>query len=292
MPGLVDSLKSRLKLWLLSIDQSPALQAVGRALGRLSVQTLSAEEAKWVESIEALRREVYHSEAEIVKVDFGAGGAEDVRAKDEMDAGVDTRGKVGEIARLTSKRPFWAGMLFRLVRELRPATCIEMGTSVGLSACYQAAALACNGTGKLVTLEGDPTVADIARANLAKIKLDRVEVVVGRFSDTLDKVLRDLQSVDYVFVDGHHDEVATVEYWQQMKPFLADSALVIFDDIGWSPGMRRAWDRLCQDPNFVLAIDLDGVGVCVYTKQPRKQRHFWFSIKESEAAWNQRFPLP
>ena len=64
-----------------------------------------------------------------------------------------------------------------------------MGTAVGISAAYQAAALALNGRGTFTTLEGAEPLADIARDNLRRLGLGMVEVVVGRFEDTLDAVL-------------------------------------------------------------------------------------------------------
>ena len=42
----------------------------------------------------------------------------------------------------------------RLVRELRPHSCLELGTGVGVSAGYQAAAMELNGVGRLLTLDG------------------------------------------------------------------------------------------------------------------------------------------
>ena len=291
MPSLVPSLKRRLKLWLLSADRSPAINAVGRALSRLSPESLSTEEKAWVDRIEALRREIYQSATEIVKVDYGAGAAESARDRDEMLAGVGTAGRVGEIARLTSKPPFWALVLFRLVRERRPVSCIEMGTSMGISACYQSAALACNGAGRFVTLEGDPGIATLARTHFAKIGLKEIEVVVGRFADTLGGVLRERQPVDYVFVDGHHDEVATVEYFEAIKPFLAPSALLVFDDIAWSDGMKRAWRKIGDDPDVSLAIDLEGMGICIVEKGAQKRRNIWVPVEDWARDWDHRLGL-
>ena len=92
---------------------------------------------------------------------------------------------------------------------MRPGSCLEMGTAVGVSTAYQAAALRLNRHGSFVTIEGATSLADIARSNFQQLGLDTVEVVVGRFQDTLTEVLTSRQPVDYVFVDGHHDEQAT-----------------------------------------------------------------------------------
>jgi hypothetical protein len=35
----------------------------------------------------------------------------------------------------------------------------------------------------------------------------------------------------------------------------------VFDDIRWSDGMLRAWERIADDPRVALAVDLDRYGV-------------------------------
>jgi predicted O-methyltransferase YrrM len=49
--------------------------------------------------------------------------------------------------------------LFKLVRTLQPATIVELGTCIGISAAYQAAAQQINHRGRIVTLEGSSTRA-------------------------------------------------------------------------------------------------------------------------------------
>jgi predicted O-methyltransferase YrrM len=141
-----------------------------------------------------------------------------------------------------------------------------MGTAVGISGAYQATALKLNGHGKLVTLEGADSIAQIARSNFQRLGLDSVEVVVGKFDETLPKVLAETQPVDYVFIDGHHDERATVAYFEQIVPFLAESALLVFDDITWSDGMAKAWKTIAGNRRVGVAVDLGQMGLCVVDK--------------------------
>jgi predicted O-methyltransferase YrrM len=149
-----------------------------------------------------------------------------------------------------------------------------MGTSVGVSAAYQAAALRLNGYGSLVTLEGATSLADIAKNNFQQLGLDTVEVVVGRFQDTLPDVLASRQPVDYVFVDGHHDEQATLAYFEQILKFLAETALIVFDDIAWSEGMKRAWNTIAHDRRVGVAVDLGEVGLSVIDSSIDRRRYF------------------
>ena len=66
--------------------------------------------------------------------------------------------------------------------------------------------MALAGDGALVTLEGADSLAAIARRNLERLGRSNVRVVIGRFEDTLAGVLRELGTLDYAFIDGHHDE--------------------------------------------------------------------------------------
>jgi predicted O-methyltransferase YrrM len=232
------------------------------------------DEQSWIDRIERLRSEMNASSAALTRTDYGAGNPEAHLTPEQMRAGVETADTVGHISRVASKPPFWCGLLFELIRTVHPTSCIEMGTAVGISAAYQGAALRLNGDGGLVTLEGATSLANIARNNLQELGLDTVDIVVGRFQDTLPEVLASRQPVDYVFVDGHHDEDATVGYFEQILPFLAEISLVVFDDIAWSDGMRRAWNRIVHHGEVEVAVDLGPVGLCVIDRTTAGQRYF------------------
>jgi hypothetical protein len=75
--------------------------------------------------------------------------------------------------------------------------------------------------------------------------------------------MAELSPVDWVFLDGHHDEKATLDYMEQILPNLASEAILIFDDINWSDGVRRAWKQVVEDPRFALTVDLRSVGLAV-----------------------------
>ncbi len=114
-----------------------------------------------------------------------------------------------------------------------------------------------------MTIEGSPASAALARGHLGELGLAEplVEVRTGRFDEVLPGVLEDLGEVDYVFVDGHHDEEATKAYFAMVKPRLRAGGTVVFDDIRWSDGMLRAWEAVRQDPDVAVSVDCGGVGL-------------------------------
>jgi hypothetical protein len=45
-----------------------------------------------------------------------------------------------------------------------------------------------------------------------------------------------------------------------------NEAVLVFDDIRWSAGMKRAWERVCADPRFSLFIDAGKVGMAIVSQ--------------------------
>lgn len=214
--------------------------------------------ARWAPRVEALRAALDGRADSVAFVDYGAGGR--LQPTDGTAPTAVTR-SVAAINR-GSAPPHEGRLLFHLVRALRPSVALELGTCLGLSAAYQAAALAENGAGRLVTLEGGAALADHARRHLDALELTaEVEVVTGPFAETLPDVLLRLAPVDYVFLDGHHDPVATARYVDVLLPHLARPALLVLDDIAWSVGMRRAWRALVAHPEVTAHADLLVIGL-------------------------------
>lgn len=255
----------------------PVAAQIAAAMEEVVDNYLVEDERRWVDRIESLRGKLAQSKALVSITDFGAGDATDQRSEEQMLAGVVKTTTIGEACRY-SKPYFWSLLLFKLVRKLKPETVVELGTCLGISAAYQAAAQKLNDKGKVLTLEGAPALADLSQQHLRSLGLDNATVVSGRFFDTLEPTLKANAPVDYAFIDGHHDEHATVAYFEQFRPHLVDGAVLIFDDISWSPGMRRAWKTLEDDPHVALSIDLHTIGICV-AKQSVSQQKSRFSAR-------------
>ena len=228
----------------------PSTSMLALAL-RATIADPTAAEAAITAPIERVRRDLLHSDA---RVEPWADARRTNRAP----------GPVRGMVRRMSKQPIWGRFLFHLIRSSKPDRALELGTAFGLSAAYQATALRENGRGRLLTLEGNPSLARIATGNLERLGLSAVvEVVEGSFADTLASVLERMGRVGYAFVDGHHDEDATVAYFQQIAARIEAPALLVFDDIRWSPGMRRAWATIESDGRVERAHDLGTIGICV-----------------------------
>ena len=242
----------------------PLLHELGEALAAHRSADLSDEEERHIREIEASRARLCQSRETISVPDYGAGAPEDLIPASEMLRGRMTTEIVGEACQQYSKPPIWAALLFQIIRKTKRQNCLELGTCLGISAAYEALALKLNGSGGLVTLEGAAEFAKVAECNLMELGLDaNVEIKIGRFIDTLPDVLSGGCRFDYVFIDGHHDEEATVDYFERIVPHFAEPAVVIFDDIDWSQGMVRAWKRIKTHRTVGVAIDLVKIGICL-----------------------------
>ena len=206
-------------------------------------RTRTPEAQHWVDAIEAERAALQRSKEVIVWKDGGPG-------------------RIGDIARRASSPGSNAMILYSAIRMFKPTRCLELGTAVGISAAYQAAALQDNGSGHLLTLEGYEGLAQQAKALWQRLSLNNVEVRVGKFKDTVPASLSEAQ-FDYAFIDGNHAEGPTRQYFDRLVQQRAPRALLVFDDIDYSDGMRSAWQYVQSSPVVCASSDLGRLGLVI-----------------------------
>src|SRR5688500_4675763 len=115
-----------------------------------------------------------------------------------------------EIVRSVTVGPEDGAILYRLVRELRPRSVLELGSGVGGSAAAILAALRANGSGSLVTVEGATERAAHAVDHLARFGPEGWRVVVARTTEFLPRLADEVPAIDFAFVDAEHFEEAVV----------------------------------------------------------------------------------
>ena len=217
------------------------------------------------DAIEDRRQELVQRTDSITVSDFGAGshtGAGRVR-------------RVADLARIAAKPPQLAQLLFRLVNYFQPATILELGTSLGLTTAYLAAA---HSQHRVLTFEGCPATARVARETFASLKLRNIELVEGNLDETLASALAALPaSVDFVFFDGNHRYEPTLRYFELCVAKAHEQSIFVLDDIHWSAEMERAWKEIKAHPQVRLTVDLFHIGLVFFrTSQPKQ--HFSLRI--------------
>ena len=214
------------------------------------------------DDIEALRHRYLHSDRTLELHDAGAGSR-------VARAGTRT---IADICRTSATPPRFGRYLFATVDQLRASNVLELGSNLGIGACYLAAAMPSGG--RLVTIDADPALAACARTALARtVPRASAEVLVGTFAARLPEALAALGRVDVAFVDGHHDEHATLGYVAQIRAHCHAGSILILDDIHWSTGMERAWTQLRQQDGVSLSIDLYRWGILFFDPGVRRAQH-------------------
>ncbi|WP_375434518.1 O-methyltransferase [uncultured Hymenobacter sp.] len=211
--------------------------------------------------IEARRRELLQSQQFIEVRDFGAGS----------HTGAGRQRRVGDIARTAAKPSKLAQLLFRLVNYFRPRTILELGTSLGLTTAYLAAA---DSRSRVLTFEGCPNTAQIARETFRALHLRNIELIEGNLDQTLAPALAALNvPLDFAFFDGNHRYEPTLRYFNLCVAHRTEQSVFVLDDIHWSAEMERAWNTIRQHPEVRLTIDLFFVGL-VFFRRNQPRQHF------------------
>lgn len=223
---------------------------------------ICCEEKEWIEKIATFKNNLDRSNTQISFVDYGAGSPDLKLTPEQTYEGKIVKNTIGGISRHSSKSSKEAFLLFKLIREFKSLVCLELGTCLGVSTIYQGAALEINGKGQISTLEGSESLSQAALNNFKEMNINKITLVTGRFQDTLDNVLGGLPNIDFAFIDGHHEEKATINYYQKILARISNNATLVFDDISWSKGMARAWHEISKRKDVKISFDLFSMGIC------------------------------
>jgi predicted O-methyltransferase YrrM len=213
------------------------------------------------ESVEKIKEELLRNNTRITLEDLGAGS---VASK------TNTR-SISTIARHSAKSKKFARLLYRIVHQYKPATVVELGTSLGLSTAGFALA---NPLAKVYTIEGAASVAAIAKNNFRQLGIENIDLRVGHFDQQLPVLLADLNQVDLAFIDGNHQYEPTLDYFRQLVAKMKNDSILIFDDIHWSRGMEQAWQGIQQDEAVRCTVDLFFIGIVFFREEFREKQHF------------------
>jgi predicted O-methyltransferase YrrM len=128
-----------------------------------------------------------------------------------------------------SVTPAQGKLLHLMARALGARRILEVGTLAGYSTIWLARALPSDG--HLITIEANPTHADIARANIEGAGLsDRVDIRLGKAVDVLPQIAAEKPPpFDFIFIDA--DRTGLADYFDWAVKLSRPGSVIIVDNV-------------------------------------------------------------
>ena len=231
------------------------------------------------DEIEEIRQEMLKDTRELEFVDYGSGklkgeNGERRRVCDIAKGSLARRKDAQLLARLVGwlgrpllTSPSRGGIGDEASEDRKGLMIVELGTSLGVTTAYLAAMDSRN---KVVTYEGCPAVAEVARANWEKLGLSNIACVVGEITvDSLQLAVDRLSGIDVAFIDANHTYEATLTYFNALASRVHEKSVVVVDDIHYNEDMEKAWKAICADERVTTTMDLYRMGLVFFDK------HYW-----------------
>ena len=215
------------------------------------------------DKIEEVRTKMLGDEREVEFVDYGSG-------RENGDNGQVKMRRLCDIARVSLAKRKYAQMLARLVNWLGESdlNIVELGTSLGVTTAYLAAM---NSRNKVVTCEGCPAVAEIAKANWKELGISNIDCVVGEITAANLRlaIARLRGGVDVAFIDANHTYAGARTYFNVLLENVHEKSVIVVDDIHYNQDMEKAWEEICADERVTSTMDLYQMGLVFFDK------HYW-----------------
>jgi predicted O-methyltransferase YrrM len=141
-------------------------------------------------------------------------------------------------------------LLYALVRAAKPATVVEFGMSLGISAIHLASAVRDNGAGRVITTE--LSSAKIARASATFTETRLADLITILEGDALSTLANLEGPVDFVLLDGWKELYVPVV--KLLEPRLAPGALVVADNTE-QPDTQPYVDYVRDPENGYLSVN-------------------------------------
>lgn len=231
------------------------------------------------ESFETVRSESFEQE-DLAVFERCESYRNELKGRDEKISfhvfGSDKEQTVSEICRKASSPEIWCRFLYLLTKKVTPKNILEIGTNLGVSGSYLLEAIAGNIDGKLTTMEGVSQLCDISSRQFSKIvSRDKFNIEEGLYQDTFPEILKKNILFELHFIDGNHQQDATLDYFFKLKEKTQQQSIFIFDDINWSKGMKTAWKTIQNDESVLFSIDLWKQGIVIINPLVNeKKSHF------------------
>ena len=169
--------------------------------------------------------------------------------------------RVSDIAKKSPVTGKYCQLLSNMAAEFGNPLIIELGTSLGISTMYLADS--CKDS-ELITIEGCPAIASIAKKNFHEAGISKIKLVEGAFDDVLPGILEGRLKPGLVFIDGNHRKVPLIKYFNQIAEISDSKTVVIIDDISYSREMNEAWNEIKIHKKVTVSVDIHRMGILFF----------------------------
>jgi predicted O-methyltransferase YrrM len=176
--------------------------------------------------------------------------------------------KVSTIFKNSSSKGKYSLLLYRLSNHYKKLNILEFGTSLGIGSIHLSKG---NHETKVTTVEACNNTLDIAIKNFNDLNLTNIITINSTFNDYIKHY--STEKFDLIFIDGHHDGDALLDYLEKLKALSHEETIFILDDIRWSKSMLKAWNIIQKDEYYHLTMDLFRIGIISPRNQQFKE-HF------------------
>ena len=159
-------------------------------------------------------------------------------------------------------------LLFRIIAYFKPKSILEIGSSLGISTAYLAAA---NENNQVDGVESNELVAIISKQNFRELSLQNVSIET--LLDTLlTEAKRDKKTYDLIFVNDISEGISDI--YLKISSLLNEDTIVVFRDINSSSAINKSWTKIKHQATITISIELFGMGFVFFRKEQLKKEHF------------------
>jgi predicted O-methyltransferase YrrM len=204
--------------------------------------------------IEKIRQMMIADNRRISVTDYGSGSE---RMKSNLR-------KVSEIAKYSAVPRKYGVLLAGLSGEFGRSHIIELGTSLGISTMYLAAA-----SPEVIvhTIEGCRETSEIAKNNFSRSGLNNIRIYTGKFDDILTELENQNIRPGLVFIDGDHRREQVLRYFNKIVDMSDDQSVIVLDDIHSSSGMGEVWEEIKKYEKVTLTVDIFRMGLVFFRER-------------------------
>ena len=194
---------------------------------------------------------------EISITDFGAGSKR-----------LSSKRTISKIFTTCSSKGKYGLLLYKIAKHYQPKNILEFGTSIGIGSIHFSFGAP---SSKITTIEACNNTYELAKSHFKSLGISNINAINNTFQNFLKNY--NGEKFDLVFIDGHHDGTALLNYLEKLEQFIHQDTLIMIDDIQWSPSMNLAWEQIKISEKYHVTIDLFRMALITPRKQQEKE-HF------------------